>query len=74
MPDGHVTPDRVANWRGRRVNPDRQEIVKLLPDSPPDKGDIVLVDGERCIVTYSHVRWDGPRWTIRELRVKAARS
>jgi hypothetical protein len=48
------------------------EVVKLLPNDPPDRGDLVLVDGERCRVTYSRVTWSGRRWTLHELRVEDA--
>lgn len=50
--------------RSRWVRPDTHEVVKFLPSNPPSRGDIVLVDGERCRVLRSKVRWDGPRWEI----------
>ena len=44
--------------RGRRwVHPATHEIFKFLPNSPPRRGDIVLVDGERCKVLRAKVRW-----------------
>jgi hypothetical protein len=58
--------------RSRAVDPSRQEVFKFLPSSPPEKHEIVLVDRVRCRVTRCRVAWDGPRWTIRSLRVKPA--
>lgn len=57
---------------GRRVDPGRQQIVKFMPSFPPRRGEYVLVDGVRCVVTSCRVRWDGPRWTIISLRVRQA--
>lgn len=58
--------------RSRRVDPSVNRVVKFRPTSPPARGDIVIVDGERCRVTRARVSWDGPRWTIRLLRVRPA--
>jgi hypothetical protein len=62
----------VAWLLGRKVDPRETTIVKFMPTSPPLRGTIVLVDGVRCRVSYARVTWDGPRWTIRSLRVKGA--
>lgn len=62
----------VARIFGRLVDPAETTIVKLAPTSPPLRGTIVLVDDVRCRVTRAKVTWDGPRWTIRSLRVRAA--
>jgi len=62
----------VARIFGRLVDPAETTIVKLMPTSPPLRGTIVLVDDVRCRVTRAKVTWDGPRWTIRSLRVKEA--
>lgn len=56
----------------RKVDPSIQRVVKFFPSIPPVRGDVVLVDDERCRVTRCKVAWDGPRWTIRSLYVKAA--
>ena len=58
----------------RRVNPERQEVVKFLPSNPPRRGEHVLVDGARCRVAWCRVSWDGPRWTLRSLWVRGAES
>jgi len=57
---------------GRRVDVSTREVVKFFPSNPPERGDIVLVEGVRCRVTYCRVKWDDRVWTIRSLRVKAA--
>jgi hypothetical protein len=51
---------RARRW----VHPDTHRIVKLLPNNPPTKGDVVSVDGQRCRVLRSKVRWEGLRWTL----------
>lgn len=45
-------------------------VVKFFPSNPPEKGDVVLVNDERCQVVRARVSWDGPCWTIRRLRVR----
>lgn len=50
-----------------------QEVVKMWPSLPPSRGDVVLVDGKRRKVTRCRLRFDGLQWTIKSLRVKAAR-
>ncbi len=55
-----------------RVDPSVDRVVKFLPSNPPRRGEAILVNGTRCIVTRCRVSWDGPRWTIRSLRVKEA--
>ncbi len=60
------------NLLGRRVDPSKQRVVKFLPTNPPYRGNIVLVDGVRCRVTYAKVSWEGREWTIHSLRVKDA--
>jgi hypothetical protein len=57
---------------GRSVHPSRQEIVKILPASPPRRGEFVLVDGERCRVTRCRIIHTGNVWEIRSLRVRKA--
>ena len=57
---------------GRRVWPDREEVVKFGPDHPPVRGEIVMVDGQRSRVTHARVHWLGRRWTILALWVKPA--
>jgi hypothetical protein len=57
---------------GRKVDPTQERVFKFFPNSPPLRGEIVVVGDLRCRVARCRVRWDGPRWTIRELRVKEA--
>jgi len=56
--------------RGTLVDVEKQDTFKLFPTNPPRRGEHVLVDGVRCRVTRAKVTWDGPRWTLSELRVK----
>ena len=65
---------RIFRRRSRWVRPDTHEIVKWVPSSPPSRGDIVLVDGERCRVLRCKVYWDDRRWTIygRGVKVRPA--
>lgn len=61
--------------RARWVHPDRQKVVKFLPNNPPRRGDTVLVDGERCRVLRCRVKWRDPGvWTIvgRGIKVRPA--
>lgn len=69
--------------RGRRwVHPRTHEIVKFLPTNPPERHDIVLVDGVRCEVLRAKVRWPyfdeigirGRQWEIygKGVKVKPA--
>lgn len=61
---------RLWPRRGRRVDVTKQRVVKFLPSDPPERGDWVTVDGERCVVTYCKITWEGLEWTLHELRVK----
>jgi hypothetical protein len=63
---------------GRRVvDLNASKVVKFFPALPPDFGEIVLVDGVRCQVSWIRVKWDkeqvdGTRkWTIKRLVVKS---
>ena len=55
------------------VHPTTHRIVKFFPALTPDKGDIVLVDGERCKVlkvVKRRTELDGePTWTIDGIKV-----
>lgn len=51
--------------RARWVHPDTHEISKFFPTSPPARGEIVLVDGERCRVVRCPVRWTGRTWRMK---------
>jgi len=62
----------VRQVRSRRVDPLVQRVVKFWPNNPPRRGDIVLVDGERCRVTRAKVSWVGREWTLHKLKVKPA--
>jgi len=55
---------------GRSVDMAIQEVFKIFPSNPPQRGEHVLVDGARCRVTYCRTKWEGREWTIRSLRVK----
>ncbi len=69
---------------GRRVDVTRERTVKFFPNEPPRRGDIVVVDGVRCRVTYARHRFDPEpvphpkyglnsplyRWHLLALRVK----
>jgi len=50
------------------------EIVKFLPNNPPQRGQwpdgIVVVNDQRCRVVKCKVAWDGPHWTIKSLWVR----
>ena len=64
----------MSSWwmHGRRVDFRAEEVVKLTPSSSPQRGEHILVNGERCRVTRCKVSWREPGvWTIRTLRVKA---
>ena len=58
--------------RTRWVRPDINRIVKFLPNNPPERGDVVLVDGERCRVLRCPVEWDDRTWRMvgRGVKVK----
>lgn len=59
--------------RARWVHPDTHRIVKFFPRNPPERGDHVLVDGERHRVLRCPVKWDGATWTMkRGVKVKEA--
>jgi hypothetical protein len=65
--------------RSQAVMPGTHEVFKFFPNNPPVRGDIVLVDGVRCRVVRSKIRWDDQpepdgrrRWTILKLRVRLA--
>lgn len=58
--------------RGRKVDLRNEEVGKIIPSSPPYRGEIVLVDGARSRVTSATVKWDGLNWTLLGLRVKNA--
>jgi hypothetical protein len=59
--------------RVRWVNPNTHEIFKFLPNNPPERGDVVLVDGERCRVLRCPLQWDGRAWRMRRgVKVKPA--
>ena len=61
----------LFRWRyGPRIDPTQREVVKFVPDSPPRVGGVILVDGKRHRVTRAKVSWDGPRWTLHDLRAK----
>lgn len=62
------------SFRSQKVDPAVQRVFKFTPSMPPYRGEVVLVDDQRCHVTRCRVSWDGPRWTIKSLRVKAAKS
>lgn len=47
-------------------------VVKFFPTNPQRRGEVVLVNDERCRVTRCRVAWDGPTWTIKLLKVKPA--
>jgi hypothetical protein len=63
--------ESLFRHRAFKVDPSVQRVVKFLPNSPPQRGDVVIVDGERCRVRRAKIAWDGPRWTIKKLYVKA---
>ena len=46
------------------------DTFKFMPKNPPHRGEVVLIRGERCVVTRARVRWDGPRWELLRLRVR----
>lgn len=52
---------RRAYW----AHPDTHEIFKFMPHNPPERGQRVLVDGERHEVVRCPVRWDGRRWEMK---------
>lgn len=56
--------------RARWVHPDTNEICKFLPHNPPERGDRVLVDGERCRVLRCPVKWSGRTWRMSGRGVK----
>lgn len=62
--------------RALRCDPSVQCIVKFWPHIPPERGDIVIVDGVRCRVTRAKVRYQNPdepcEWTLHKLYVKSA--
>lgn len=61
----------IRHWLwGDTVDVTAQATLKWLPNNPPRKGEIVLVDRRRCRVTRVKVRWDGANWKLRELWVK----
>lgn len=63
--------DRVRRRPPARfAHPATNEIVKILPSNPPEKRDVVLVDGERCRVVRSKVTWEGRRWTLHGIWVR----
>lgn len=52
------------------VHPALQRITKFLPNNPPGKGSIVLVDGvegiDRCwVVADPPLDWEGLDWKLR---------
>jgi hypothetical protein len=51
--------------RARWVHPDTHEIFKFLPSRAPERGDVVLVDGERHRVLRCPITWDGYTWTMK---------
>lgn len=57
---------RRAHW----VHPDSNEIFKFLPHNPPARGDIVLVDGQRCRVLRCRLEWQGREWQMKGRGVK----
>lgn len=56
--------------RARWVDLGREEVHKFIPSSPPYRGDVVLVDDERCRVVKAVVDWQGRQWTVRRLKVR----
>jgi hypothetical protein len=61
---------KLRREKGRWVHPDTHEIVKFLPNDPPERGDRVLVDGLRCRVLACPVEWDGLTWQMGNRGVK----
>lgn len=51
--------------KARWVHPDTNEICKFFPHNPPERGQTVLVDGERHRVVRCPVKWDGRRWEMK---------
>lgn len=56
--------------RARWVHPDSHRIVKFFPHNPPERGDVVLVDGERCRVLRCPLNWEGLTWSMTDHGVK----
>jgi hypothetical protein len=52
------------------VAPSRQRVVKFFPNNPPERGEVILVDGQRMRVTSCRVTWQDRTWTLRRLRAK----
>jgi hypothetical protein len=50
--------------RARWVHPDTHAIFKFLPHNPPERGNVVLVDGERHRVLRCPIKWDGRTWSM----------
>jgi hypothetical protein len=66
-------PREEKRFRNRRwIRADTHEIVKFFPTTPPEKGDVVLVDGERCRVVKVKVRWEGRTWHLERVKVEPA--
>lgn len=63
----------VDKLLGRRVDPTVTNVIALYPGVGPRKGDKVLIEGDIHRITYVRLKWEGPRWTIRSLRVKRDR-
>ena len=59
-------PLRRVEWsRPHWVDPNEVEVVKFLPHNPPERGDIVLVDGLRMRVLACPVEWNGRTWRMK---------
>ncbi len=58
--------------RARWVHPHTHAISKFRPHDPPERGDVVLVDDERCLVLRCPVKRDGQSWQMgsRGIKVK----
>lgn len=58
--------ERGSRW----VHPDEHRIGKFFPSNPPERGDYVLVDGERHKVLRCPITWNGATWHMGERGIK----
>lgn len=59
------------DWRyGPSIDPSTHDTFKFFPHNPPRKGEKVLIDHRRCVVTRVKVSWEGREWTLLDLRVR----
>lgn len=58
----------VRRPRARWVHPDTHRIFKFLPHNPPRRGDVVMVDDERCRIARCPLKRDGRAWELKDPR------